>query len=388
MENFRFHTPTDVYFGRGAIKHLPDGVKRFGTRVLLVYGGGSIKKSGLYDTVKELLRDCEIHELSGVEPNPRVSSVRAGAKICKENKIEVVLAVGGGSVADCAKHICTAAFYDGDAWDMVLDWSLMKKALPLVVVLTLSATGSEFDYGAVISNADTNEKLSICDDMLTPAVSILDPEYTFTVDAWQSAAGVADMMSHIMEVYFVLGSTQLMDGICETILKCAIKNGPKVLKNPRDYDARAELMWCSSLACNGICNLGNRASAWAVHGIEHEVSAYYDITHGVGLAILTPHWMRYSLNDQTVGRFAQFARNVFDVPESSDKYAMANEGIDRLAAFFKSLNIPMSLGELKIGAEHIDDMARHVIEKSGFDLSIAIRPLNVDDVKEILKASL
>lgn len=382
MNNFTFCTPTKVYFGKGAISNLKEAVTNFGTKVLLVYGGGSIKKSGLYDTVLKNLDKCEIFELSGVEPNPRIDSVRAGVELCRKHNIDVVLAVGGGSVLDCSKAICAGVFYEGDAWDLVLDNSKVTEALPLVTVLTLSATGSEFDFGAVISNLQTNEKLALCHDKLFPKASILDPSYTFSVSAYQSAAGAADMMSHIMEQYFVLGSNIISDGLCEAILKTAIVNTKKVLKDPNDYDARAQLMWASSLACNGICSLGNTKSPWVCHGIEHEVSAYYDITHGVGLAIITPHWMRYSLNEQTVDRFCQFAANVFNVPYSDDKFKMANEGIDKLAQFFNEIGIAKSFSELNIGKEHIEDMAKHAVEFGCFDT--AIRPLNVADVVTIL----
>lgn len=382
MKNFTFYTPTKVSFGKGAIEYLPKAVHTFGKKVLLVYGGGSIVKSGLYAKVKELLKDCDIFEVKGVEPNPRITSVREGVKICKEHNIDVVLAVGGGSVLDCSKAICAGAYYAGDAWDLVLDPNKVTNAKPLVTILTLSATGSEFDWGCVISNLDTNEKLALCHEALFPAYSILDPEYTFSVSKYQTAAGCADMMSHIMEQYFVLGSSVITDGICESVLKTAIINTKKALDNPNDYDARAQLMWASSLACNGICSVGNTFSPWVCHGIEHEVSAYYDITHGVGLAIITPQWMRYSLNDQTVDRFCQFAKNVFDVAPCDDQFKMANEGIDKLAEFFCSIGIAKNFTELKLGKDHIDDMAKHACEFGAFDK--AIKPLNVDDVKVIL----
>lgn len=388
MQNFRFHTPTEVHFGRGSIEQLPAAIRRHGTRVLLVYGGGSIKRSGLYERVLQLLEGCEIHELGQVEPNPRVTSVNAGAELCRRHDIQVVLAVGGGSVIDCAKAICTAAFYEGDAWDMILDWSLSVKALPLVDVLTLSATGSEFDGGSVISNAETSEKMFISHDFLQPVTSILDPEYTYSVDAWHTAAGAADMMSHIMEVYFVMETTGLMDGICESVLRSVIANTPRALTDPHDYNARAELMWCASLACNGLCSLGNQPSTWACHAMEHELSAYYDITHGVGLAIVTPRWMRHSLNEHTAVRFARFARNVFGIADQGNQQAVARAGIEALEHFFTAIGIPATLGALKIGDEHIEDMARHMIDKYPADFSTAIRPLAYEDVVAIYRACL
>lgn len=383
MQDFNYCTPTKVFFGKDKIQELPKLVKSIGKRVLLVYGGGSIKKLGLYDKVKGLLQDCEIYELPGVEPNPRVSSVREGSKICKEKNIDVVLAVGGGSVIDCSKAICAGAKYDGDPWDLVLDSSKVHAALPLIDVLTLSATGSEYDAGAVISNLQTEQKLALVHPLLFPKYSILDPQYTFSVNKYHTAAGASDIMSHIMEQYFVLGSNMVSDGLCETILKTVMVNTKKVFENENDYDARAQLMWASSLACNGICSLGNTPSPWVCHGMEHELSAFYDITHGVGLAIVTPRWMEYSLNDKTVARFANFANKVFDVPMQGDLYKVAKEGINKLVEFYKSVQIPMHLKEVGIDEQKLRQMAQCAIDNGSFES--AIRPLNVDDVEAIFR---
>ncbi len=286
--DFDFCTPTRVLFGKDKINELPKVLGAFGKKVLLVYGGGSIKKNGIYTKIQELLKDFDLFELSGVEPNPRVSSVRAGAKICKEQNIDVVLAVGGGSVLDCSKIICDAAFYDGDAWDLVIDGSKITKALPLVSILTLAATGSEFDCAAVISNPDTNEKIGILNPLNFPKVSILDPTYTLTVNKKHTAAGCADIMSHIFEQYMVDGTNMVSESLCEGILRTVVKFGKIAYDNGDNYTARANLMWASSLACNGICALGSDMAAWVCHAIEHELSAFYDITHGEGLAILNP----------------------------------------------------------------------------------------------------
>lgn len=384
MYNFTFHTPTKVHFGKDSITHLHDEVVAVGKKVLLVYGGSSIKRSGLYDKVKALLADCQIFEVSGVEPNPRVTSVRAGAKICKEQNIDVVLAVGGGSVLDCSKAICAAACYDGDAWDLVLDSSKVTKALPLITVLTLSATGSEFDWGAVISNLDTNEKLALIHPLLYPKVSILDPQYTFSVPKNQTAAGAADIMSHIYEQYFCRESNLVSDGLCETILRTIIDCAPKAIANPEDYSARAQMMWASSLACNGICSLGNGPMPWPTHAMEHELSAFYDITHGVGLAILTPKLFRYFLNDETVERFCHYGKAVFDMPENPDRMAMAKEAIDKTEQFFVSIDLPTTLGALGIGAEHIDEMAEHAL-KFNSSFHLCPRPLALEDIKQVYR---
>lgn len=388
MHNFSYCTPTKVHFGKGSIEHLYAEVTAIGKKVLLVYGGSSIKRSGLYDTVKQKLTDCQLFELGGVEPNPRVTSVRNGAEICKKEGVDVVLAVGGGSVLDCAKAIAAAAVYDGDAWDLVLDNSKVKAALPVVTILTLSATGSEYDFGSVISNLETNEKLPICNDHLFPRVSILDPEYTYSVPANQIAAGAADIMSHIYEQYFCTDSNIIADGLCETILRTIIDAAPKLLKDPKDYNARANMMWASSLACNGICSLGNGVRPWPCHAMEHELSAYYDITHGVGLAILTPRLMRFTLTEETVERFCHYGKAVFDLPENSDRMAMAQEAIAKTEEFFfKTLGIPATLSALNITDEHFDAMAEHAMKFSPA-MPQCLRPLHIEDIKQVYRDSL
>ena len=381
--DFDFCTPTRVLFGKDKINELPKVLGAFGKKVLLVYGGGSIKKNGIYTKIQELLKDFDLFELSGVEPNPRVSSVRAGAKICKEQNIDVVLAVGGGSVLDCSKIICDAAFYDGDAWDLVIDGSKITKALPLVSILTLAATGSEFDCAAVISNPDTNEKIGILNPLNFPKVSILDPTYTLTVNKKHTAAGCADIMSHIFEQYMVDGTNMVSESLCEGILRTVVKFGKIAYDNGDDYTARANLMWASSLACNGICALGNDMAAWVCHAIEHELSAFYDITHGEGLAILTPQVMRYTLNDRTKARYAAFARRVFNISESDDKLA-AETGINALEEFFASIRLPKTLPEVGITDDkHFKEMSEHACKC--FPLHLAFEPLTPDDVDKILR---
>ena len=358
VHNFDYNTPTRLLFGRGKIERLPEVAAEFGKKVLLVYGGGSIKKLGIYDKVKTLLADCEIYECAGVEPNPKVTSVNEGARLCREHDVDFVLAVGGGSVIDCAKAICAARYYEGDAWDIVTDPSKITKALPLVTVLTLAATGSEYDAAAVISNMDENKKIGVLTPVFYPRVSICDPEYTFSVSKKQTAAGCADIMSHIFEQYCVKDSNLVSDGLCETVLRAVLGMGKRAYDKGDDYEARATLMWASSLACNGICVTGNSFAAWVCHGIEHELSAFYDITHGEGLAIVTPVFFRYSLNDETVGRFATLANRVFDVPFEADLYAMAEKGFQKLEAFFASIGLPSKLSEVGITSdEHFEAMA-------------------------------
>lgn len=297
MLNYIHDIPTKLYFGEGQIRHLDEILRPFGTNVLLTYGGGSIKKIGLYDKVTDILNKggYAVTELSGIEPNPRIESVEEGVRLCKENNIDVILAVGGGSTIDCSKAIATGVYYEGDdLWQMVASRHGVLKALPLVDILTLSATGSEYDGGGVITNLKTNEKLG---NMYTyPSASICDPTYTYSVSKYQTAAGTADIMSHIFEGYFSrTEDSGLSDSIAEGVLKTAIKYLPVALEQPDNYTARANLMAVSSVACSGIPEYGKQGTGWPCHAMEHELSAYYDITHGVGLAILTPRWMRLIL---------------------------------------------------------------------------------------------
>lgn len=380
MENFEFCVPTKILFGKGQIAQLPDAIGNFGKNVLLIYGGGSIKRMGLYDQVKSLLSDCNIYELSGIDPNPRVESVREGVKICRDHEVDVILAVGGGSVIDCAKGIAAAYYYQGDAWDMISTQAEITKALPVVTVLTTAATGSEADFGAVISNPETNEKLGLMSSKLFPKISILDPEYTFTVPAKQTAAGSIDILSHLMEQYFVPSSTFMNDLLIEAVMKTVVKYAPVAYAHPDNYEARAQLMWASTIADNATLSNGNQLVAFSCHGIEHELSAYYDVTHGIGLAIITPRWMEYILSEKTAPRLAHFGKEIFNV-EGKDDMESAQLAIKALTAFFESLDVPMSFAELGIGDEHFDDMAAHAVEAEG--LAYAWVPLDAKDVKAI-----
>ena len=386
MKNFVFNAYTEIIFGKGEINKLPTVLSRYGKNILLTYGGGSIKKNGIYQSIMEICKDFNIIELSGIEPNPKVTSVRKGAELCKEHKIDVILAVGGGSTIDCSKVIGAATFYDGDPWDLVLDKKKITKVLPIVTVLTLAATGSEMDGIAVISNMDTNDKLTTSSTLMKPLTSILDPEYLYSVPKIQTAAGTADIMSHIFEVYFSsVSGAFIQDKISEGILKTCIKYCPIALKDPENYEARANLMWSSSLAINGLTSCG-KGGSWTCHAIEHELGAYYDITHGVGLAILTPSWMRYILNENTVDKFAEYAVNVWGMEQIVDKYALANMGIDATEAFFKSINLPMTLTEIGIDEMKFEIMAEKSV-KNG-KLASAYVPLTAEDVHEILEMCL
>jgi len=383
MNNYEYHVPTDIRFGRDQILCLDKEIGKYGKKVLLVYGGGSIKKSGLYDKVYEVLKDFEIYELPGIEPNPKLTSVRKGAEICKQYGVNAVLAVGGGSTIDASKHIACAAFYDGDPWDLVLDRSKVERALPIFTVLTISATGSEMNPGAVISNEETKEKLEINHPYLYPTLSVCDPSYQFTLPAKQTAAGTVDIFSHILEQYFQPNDGAFItDRLSEAALKTCIKYGPVALAEPENYEARSNLMWTGSIALNHLFTFG-KGGGWSVHPIEHELSAYYDITHGVGLAILTPAWMRYVLSDATVKRFAMYARNVWDVAYEDDHTA-AEAGIDRTEEFFKSLGMPATLAEVGIDDSEFAKMASEAVRTSSLSTRAYVK-LGASDVEQIYR---
>lgn len=382
MNNFTFKIPTDIRFGKDQIECLPEELEKYGKRVLLVYGGGSIKKTGLYDKVKELLKNFEVFELAGIEPNPKLTSVEKGAKLCKENAIDVILAVGGGSTIDASKHISCAACYEGAAWDLVKDRSLVKKALPVAVVLTICATGSEMNSGAVITNEATSEKLEINSPLLYPKLSICDPTYLYTLPAKQTAAGTVDILSHVMEQYFQPNDeAYITDVLSEAVMKTVVKYGPIALAEPENYEARSNLMWASTVGLNHLLTVG-KGGAWSVHPIEHVVSAYYDITHGVGLAIITPAWMELALNEKTQKRFARFARTVFAV-EEADEAKAALLGIEAVKNFFKALGMPSKLSEVGVDESRFEEMAKDAVRTSGIALRAYVK-MEEKEVMEIL----
>lgn len=382
MNNFTFHIPTDIRFGKDQIQCLPEKLEKYGKNVLLVYGGGSIKRSGLYDKIRDLLKDFEVSELSGIEPNPKLTSVEKGAAICKEKGIQVILAVGGGSTIDASKHIAAAACYDGKPWELVKDRSLVKKALPVAVVLTICATGSEMNSGAVVSNEKTHEKLEINHPLLYPELSVCDPTYLYTLPPEQTAAGAVDILSHVMEQYFQPNDeAYITDVLSEAVMKTVVKYARKAMDEPQNYEARSNLMWASTVGLNHLLTVG-KGGAWSVHPIEHVISAYYDITHGVGLAILTPAWMEYVLSDKTVRRFARFAREVFGVKETDDVKA-AELGIEKVREFNQSLGMPSTLTEVGILQDKFDEMAAEAVRTSGISLRAYVK-LEISDVKKIL----
>ncbi len=388
MNSFVYHIPTKVYFGENQLCHLGEELKRYGTRVLLAYGGGSIKKMGLYDNIMAAMEanGLELFELSGIEPNPRIQSVRAGADLCKEHNIDVVLAVGGGSTIDAAKYIAAGAKVDFDPWDFFTKDVVATDALPLVTILTLSATGSEMDAVAVVSNMETNEKLAGFSPVIRPAVSFLDPTNTYTVSAYQTACGSADILSHIMEVYFTMNhDLYMLDTVIEGLMKTVIKFAPIAMETPDNYEARANLMWASSWGINGFL-VGGKDHPWSCHPMEHELSAFYDVTHGLGLAILTPHWMEHCLSDATVSRFVSFGVNVFGIDSTMEPMDIAKESIARLRTFFfDTLKLDSTLTAIGIPDTMIDTMAE---KACGGDVIDGFVPLHREDIAAIYRSAL
>lgn len=386
MNNFIFHAPTKILFGKGQIENLGAEIKPYAKKVLLAYGGGSVKKSGLYDKTVAILKEngIEFTELSGIEPNPKIESVREGVKLCRENSLEAIVAIGGGSVIDCSKAISAAVGYNGDAWELLYDSSLIKNAIPIFTVLTLSATGTEMNGNAVISNMETNEKKALKSPLVKPVCSVLDPEYTCSVSPWQTASGTADIMSHIFEVYFSNAKGALVaDGIAETLLKVCIECGEKAFNNPNDYEARANLMWASSLAINGLLAAGKSGEPWSCHAMEHQLSAYYDITHGAGLATITPSWFRFILSDNTIDKFVAYGVNVWGIDKNLDPFEIANKAIEKTENFFfNTIKLPRTLKEYGIDETHLKDMA---IKAESEHLNKAVIPLTADDVMKIYK---
>ena len=385
MVNFDYQTPTRLIFGRGVVQEkLHDVMKKFGKRVLITWGGGSIKRSGLYDQVREILKDKEIYELPGIEPNPKYDpSVLEGVRTCKEKNIDVILSVGGGSVLDCTKAIAGAACSDADPWDVITMKVPTLKAIPIVDIITLAATGSEYDRGGVISRTDTNDKLAYFSDLVFPAVSFIDPTYTFTLPVRQTLAGVSDCINHIMEQYFCGEHIMMNDAFMEGAIKSLMKNVRIVIEDPENYDARAEIFYATTLGCNGIYSLGNSESGWPMHAIEHALSGHYDINHGEGLAIVTPRWMKHILSEKTIERFVSFGTGVFGIDPALPEMEIAEKAIQSIHDFYREIGLPMTLREVGIDGSRIDEMAHHIAVNEGLENAWA--PLHEEDIAAILR---
>ncbi len=386
MKNFYFHNPTKVFFGKGEVEKVGKLVKEYGNTVLLVYGKSSIKKMGLYDQVVNLLEkeDIKIIDFGGIDPNPRIESIREGAELCKKHKVDLVLAVGGGSTIDASKGIASAALYDGDPWDFYSYKVESKGALPIASILTLAATGSEMNAGSVVTNFETKEKNGWGSPYTNPKFSILDPINTFTVSKHQTGCGVVDALTHVYEFYFSNEDAYLNDRVCEGIMKTIIHYGPIALNNPEDYEARANLMFGSTLALNGVSGFAKDFEGFN-HMTEHVLSAFYDIAHADGLSVLAPHWMEYILSDKTVNKFYEFAVNVWGVHPGKDKMEIAKEGIKRVSEYYKSLDMPLYLKDLNIINPPLDEIVDKTLHRETIGRYVA---LTKEDVKKILTKAL
>ena len=384
MNQFTFWNPVKIHFGKQSIEQLTKEAANY-ERILIVYGGGSVKSNGVFDAVVTALAGKQIFELGGVEPNPRVATARKGVEICKAENIDLVLAVGGGSVIDCAKLIVAAATIEEDAWDIVTKKVFPARALPLGVVLTLAATASEMNSGSVITNMDTKEKLSWGSPHVFPKFSIMNPEYTYTVPTNQTVNGIVDTMAHILEQYFHNATnTPLTDEMAEGILRTILEVGPEALAEPDNYEHRETLMLASTLGLNSFLSLGLRGD-WATHNIEHAVSAYYDIPHAEGLSIIFPNWMKHNLHVNPA-RFAKLATKVFAVNgEGKTDEQIALEGIDRLQQFWTSIGAPSTLKQVGIDATQMDAMVEHAMIYGPFGNFVK---LQAEDVRTILENSL
>lgn len=385
MNDFVFWNPVKVYFGKDQVEHLSDEIKYHGKSVLLVYGGGSIKKSGVYDKVTAQLRGAGIKyvDFSGIEPNPRIGSVRKGAMICREHGLDVVLAVGGGSTIDAAKWIAAAAVSDHDPWDHIANGVELKAALPIISVLTLAATGSEMDMIGVINNPETHDKIGGHSPLIFPKASFLDPTYTYSVGAYQTACGSADIMSHVMETYFCADQTlYVTDSFMEGLMRSVVLFAPKAIETPDDYEARANLMWASSWAINGFIR-APMPQVWSCHPMEHQLSAVFDVTHGLGLAVLTPRWLEYCLDERTAPRISRFGSAVFGIDQFGSPVECAKRSIDALSNFlFCRLGIPDTLTKAGVDESAFEEMAKKACRKGPIK---GFKTLNVEDVIKIYK---
>nr|WP_303921650.1 iron-containing alcohol dehydrogenase [Bacteroides intestinalis] len=387
MNNFVFYSPTEFVFGKATEMQVGALARKHGARkVMIVYGGGSVVRSGLLDRVKQSLQEAGIEYclMGGVQPNPVDTKVYEGIEFCRREQADMLLPVGGGSVIDTAKAIAAGVLYEGDFWDFYIGKAKVTKALKVAVVLTIPAAGSEGSGNTVITKLDGLQKLSLrVPEVLRPVFSIMNPELTYTLPPFQTACGVADMMAHIMERYFTnTQEVEIGDRLCEGTLMAIINEAPKAMRNPEDYGARANLMWAGMIAHNGTCGVGCEED-WASHFLEHEISAIYGVTHGAGLSVIFPAWMTWMV-EHNVGKIAQYAVRVWGVPESEDKKAVALEGIGKLKAFFSSLGLPVTFKELGVENPDIDRLADSLHRNKGELVGNYVK-LTKQDSKEIYR---
>lgn len=387
MENFQYHMYTDVVFGKEAEKQVAKKVKEYGgTQVMLVYGGGSVKRSGLYDTVVTELKDAEIPfvELGGVQPNPRLSLVKQGLETAKKEGVDFFLAVGGGSVIDTAKAIALGMVYGDDFWKIFQKKLVPTKMAPVGTIHTISATGSETSRSSVIKDdLDTQHKFGFMLAPCRPVFALMNPEWTMTLPAYQTAAGAADIFAHTVERYFAEGDCYLGDKFCEGLLRSVVKYAPIAIQDPKDYESHAELMLAGSFSHNDTTGLGRNGMDGSCHGLETQVSGLFDTAHGAGLAVIMPAWMEYMINTQEdIHQFIKFATNVFDVeadPQNEKKVAL--EGVKRFRAWLKEIGMPLTFAELGLSSDDVAKLLEHTCAKDG---AVGHHiPLHYEDVKNI-----
>ncbi|MCI5580235.1 MAG: iron-containing alcohol dehydrogenase [Phocaeicola plebeius] len=385
MNNFVFYSPTEFVFGRETEKQTGQLVARYGgRRVLVVYGGGSVVRSGLLQRVEDTLREVGLVyvELGGVQPNPIDTKVYEGIELARREGVDFLLAVGGGSVIDTAKAIAAGVPYEGDFWDFYAGTAKVEKALPVGVVLTIPAAGSEGSGNTVITKVEGLRKLGLRTVYeLRPRFAVMNPELTFTLPPFQTACGICDMMIHILERYFTnTEEVEIGDRLCEGTLLAIIREAYKVKQHPDDYQARANIMWCGTIAHNGTCGVGSEED-WASHFLEHEISALYGVTHGAGLAVMVPAWMTFMASHHPE-KVAQLAERVFGVPVSEDKEEMALAAVARLKHFFRYMGLPVNFRELGIEQPDIDELVRKLHENKGDRLGNYMK-LTMDQCREI-----
>jgi alcohol dehydrogenase YqhD (iron-dependent ADH family) len=394
--NFEFHNPTYLVFGAGALSRLGEVVSKHGRKALIVTGGGSVKRSGVFDRAVASLKDANVSvaECSGVEPNPRISTVRRGAQIARDESCDVIIALGGGSTMDASKVMAAAFYYDGDPWDMIYHGQpepyIPTRALPIITVPTLAATGSEMNMAAVISNEETNEKSFAQSECLYPKVALVDPELTVSVPKNHTAYGVCDIITHVTEAYFNgVDGTPIQDRFAEGVILTAMEWGPKAIADGKDLEARTQVQWASIVALNGWVNAGTNGG-YPVHMIEHTLSAYHDVTHAAGLAVINPSWMRFAARNRPQ-KFVQFAGRIFGLKaKGADDLDCALQGIDRFEDFLKSIGCPTRLSELDIDGtlitRYAQDTLRIIHDENG---NLPGRPAMTEaDIIEVLQSAL
>ena len=359
MNNFDFHLPTRIHFGKGTAAHLKDEILRYGKKVFFVYDAGPVKGCGLYDRAVEIFREAGIQwtEFTGVEPNPRHTTVNRGIAALREAGADCIVAAGGGSTLDCAKAISFGVYHNGDVWDFYCGKAQITRVMPVIAIPTLAAAGAEVSWSAVISNLETKQKIGLRNGLIRPACAILDPTFTFSVPKFHTACGVVDIMSHSYETYFSPENQTLLDGFCEAIQRACVESGRRVMKDPADYDARGTLMWAADLSIGQLASKGRHYLHSPVHSLEHILSAYYDITHGAGIAIVSLAWFRYCLTPENAPVFAKWGRNVWNITPTGDGMRDGFAAIEAFEAFCKELGLPTRLSEVKITRENVEEIA-------------------------------